>query len=223
MTATKVDAGPTYALYVALIGVLLALPAGSASRATTVRAGHVVLVEQSAMQKTALVEEKLREGDSVFQQATINTNWAGRAKMQLDDGSSLTLGANSDLVIDDFVYQPERDSGRASLRLLQGIMRMLSGRMRPGSYSVSTRIAVLGIRGTSFTIDNRNPEILSIRVDQGTVLARPLQSGKSYRLAAPSYAVCTLTACTFGDVRRAWEAPIIPDQPAVASSDALIR
>ncbi|MEM7236842.1 MAG: FecR domain-containing protein [Pseudomonadota bacterium] len=206
-----------------MIFLLSATPVWGKLETSAVRAGHVVVVEQVAMQRVEVDTERLEEGDSIYRRATINTNRAGSARMLLDDGSSLTLGANSDLVIDDFVYQPERDTGRASLRLVQGILRMLSGRMGSDSYSVSTRIAVLGVRGTAFTIDNRKPELLTIQVDEGTVIVRPLQGRESYRLTAPSFAVCTLTKCTFGDTRRAWKTHTWPGQPAIASSDALIR
>lgn len=218
------DDGCALTIVIALVlTVLSAAPARPAAQGGPPRVGQAVRVDQRSLQITDSDQEPLVDGSSIYQQSTINTNRVGRAEIELDDGTSLTLGANSDLVIDDFVYQPERDTGRASVRLLQGMMRVLSGRMQPGSFSISTRVAVLGVRGTAFTIDNTQPDMLTIHVDEGVVLARPLQSSKAFELSAPAYAVCTLTTCTLGDRRRAWTAPLLPFQSTIASSERLTR
>jgi hypothetical protein len=72
-----------------------------------------------------------------------------RSHMQalLLDRSAFTVGPNSQVTIDRFVYDPAGSSFSSSIA--KGAMRFMSGgRGRGGSRSIATPVATIGIRGT---------------------------------------------------------------------------
>ena len=78
----------------------------------------------------------------------IQTGKQGRLQVLLLDRSTFTIGPNSVLRIDRFVYDPSR--GRTSgASVLRGSFRFMSGQPNRGnSATISSPIATIGIRGT---------------------------------------------------------------------------
>ena len=78
----------------------------------------------------------------------IQTGKGGRLQLLLLDRSTFTIGANSVLRIDRFVYDPSR--GRTSgASVVRGAFRFMSGQSNRGnSATVSSPVATIGIRGT---------------------------------------------------------------------------
>ncbi len=78
----------------------------------------------------------------------IQTGKGGRLQLLLLDRSTFTIGANSVLRIDRFVYDPSR--GRTSgATVVRGAFRFMSGQSNRGnSAAVNSPVATIGIRGT---------------------------------------------------------------------------
>ena len=78
----------------------------------------------------------------------IQTGEGGRLQMLLLDRSTFTIGPNSVLRIDRFVYDPSR--GRTSgATVVRGAFRFMSGQSSRGnSATISSPVATIGIRGT---------------------------------------------------------------------------
>ena len=85
----------------------------------------------------------------------------GRAQLLLMDQTVFTIGPNSDLVIDEFVYDPASGAGRVSANFTRGMMRYVSGKIGahdPQGVSIRVRDATIGVRGTAlFVMDD--PEL----------------------------------------------------------------
>ncbi len=175
---------------VALIAGLGVLPTAAQERA-----GEALRVQQDATQGGSVQRSVLDTGDPVYRLARIETQEFGSAEMQLDDGSTLTVGPNTDLVIDDFVYSPANGSGRAALSLGFGVLRMISGQVPSGQVRIQADVATIGIRGTTFTLDTRVPNLLRIWMDDGAILVTPVDSGVTFEITAPEYAECTRNFC----------------------------
>jgi hypothetical protein len=80
----------------------------------------------------------------------IQTGQRSQLQVLLLDKSVFTVGANAQLMIDRFVYDPGRGKSFAA-SVAKGAFRFMSGRSdRGGSASVSTPVATIGIRGTIF-------------------------------------------------------------------------
>ncbi|MDA0342219.1 MAG: peptidylprolyl isomerase [Proteobacteria bacterium] len=82
-----------------------------------------------------------------------------RQKMRVGDNSAagvlfiddtrLSLGARTTIVIDEFVYKPDRGVVRGSINLVRGFMRFAS-KKGVGALKIKTPIGSIGIRGTVF-------------------------------------------------------------------------
>ena len=93
-------------------------------------------------------------GSDVFRDETIRTNDTGLVHLMFIDQSSLTIGPNSELVLDHFVYDPETNNGELSISAAKGILRFVGGALsKNGTVTVKTPVGNLGIRGAVVLID----------------------------------------------------------------------
>jgi hypothetical protein len=80
----------------------------------------------------------------------IQTGQRSQLQVLLLDKSVFTVGANAQLMIDRFVYDPASGKSFAA-SVAKGAFRFMSGRSdRGGNASVNTPVATIGIRGTIF-------------------------------------------------------------------------
>ncbi|MCW9035197.1 MAG: FecR family protein [Rhodospirillales bacterium] len=89
--------------------------------------------------------------DPVFIQDNLVTKVGALVELSMKDGATLTLGAESSIVIEDYTF--EDDQGNASLNLTRGAFRMISGALKGvegREFSLRTPVATIGIRGTDF-------------------------------------------------------------------------
>ncbi|MEM6421138.1 MAG: FecR domain-containing protein [Pseudomonadota bacterium] len=97
----------------------------------------------------------MRSGDQVFTDDRIRTGDGARAQIMFLDQTALTIGPNSDLVIDRFVYDPEQGTGEIAAEMATGFLRYLSGSVGaavPDNVTISTPAATIGIRGSAIII-----------------------------------------------------------------------
>jgi hypothetical protein len=93
-----------------------------------------------------------RIGDAVLHDEAFETWKESHAVMEFIDGSHLALGANSKLVIDDFVFDPAQVKGNALINLSVGTLRFVTGQMPHGGVVIKTPTATLTLRGTDVTV-----------------------------------------------------------------------
>ena len=83
----------------------------------------------------------------------VTTGNDDRAHLVFLDGSSVSVGPNSVLVIDKFVFNPESRSGDMALSMSRGTIRFVGGVISKSStVTVKTPSATIGIRGAIFTL-----------------------------------------------------------------------
>jgi hypothetical protein len=78
-----------------------------------------------------------------------------RMGLTFDDGSRAEITEQSQLVIDDFVYDPNTGAGKMSMKVALGTVQMASGRIARTSrenVSIRTPTASITVRGTSFSM-----------------------------------------------------------------------
>jgi hypothetical protein len=80
---------------------------------------------------------------------------AANARLQVTflDETQLTLGEHASVVIDRYVYDPNRGVGETFLQVTKGAFRFATGRikeMKDSKIAVSTPLADIGVRGTEF-------------------------------------------------------------------------
>src|SRR5713226_2896099 len=99
------------------------------------------------------VPVKLRE--DVYFKDVIETQASSRAKALFEDDSILTVGENSRVEVNEFIYDPANNQRSTILRLFQGKARALVGKLFAGlgsRFEVHTPTAVAAARGTYFVV-----------------------------------------------------------------------
>ncbi len=80
-----------------------------------------------------------------------------RAKAQLtfEDNTTVKLTEHSKIVIDDFVYDPKKGSGKLGMKMALGTARYASGQIaknNPQQVAIKTPTASIAVRGTDFSM-----------------------------------------------------------------------
>ena len=98
----------------------------------------------------------MRKGTMVIRGERVVTGPDAQMVIRFDDDTTLTLGPDTEMGIDDFVYDPSTDAGRFAANLVRGLFRWVTGKMRKDPNSTNMHVAVptgdLGIRGTDFEL-----------------------------------------------------------------------
>jgi ferric-dicitrate binding protein FerR (iron transport regulator) len=98
--------------------------------------------------------QPLSNGSGVFVNEHIRTGDSGMAQLQFLDETNLSVGPKSEVVLDRFVYDPNRGKGSVVVQTGRGVFRFVSGSQDPTSYQIKTPVATIGVRGTVFQIIN---------------------------------------------------------------------
>jgi hypothetical protein len=97
--------------------------------------------------------QSLALGSGVVFKERIETSAEGSAQLAFTDRSTLNVGRNSNLVIDQFVYDPNAGTGAMSVTLGKGILRFVGGQVSHTSgATITTPVAVMGVRGGVATV-----------------------------------------------------------------------
>jgi hypothetical protein len=92
-------------------------------------------------------------GTPVHMRDELLTGANGRLQVTFRDNTVLTLGENASVLIDRYVFDPEKGIGEAVLQATKGAFRFATGRMKELSdkkIAISTPVADIGVRGTEF-------------------------------------------------------------------------
>lgn len=119
-------------------------PAGSIG--TTLAVVNVVTAELATERRTLAI------GDRVRQNELIEAALDARTELKLEDETKLALGPGSRLVLDRFVYDPEKKNGDIAVDLIKGAFRFVTGIASKPSYVVRVPRASITVRGTIFDV-----------------------------------------------------------------------
>src|SRR5262245_36641635 len=128
----------------------------------------------------------LAAGSEVFANERVRTGQEATAQLLFLDQTSLSIGPQSEIKLDRFVYNPERGTGTLALSASKGAFRFISGSQNPNSYAIKTPGATIGVRGTSCDLmlwtgqSSSQPQLALVGV-QGTCYAR-LTNGQTVEL-----------------------------------------
>ena len=88
--------------------------------------------------------------DAVFRDELIETVVNGAMRIRFSDATSLRIGPESLVLLDEFIYDPDGDGSTMILTLSKGVFRFVSGKMNKQAYRIITPTALIGVRGTDF-------------------------------------------------------------------------
>ncbi len=101
---------------------------------------------------------KLVLGQDVIFNERINTGPSGQTQIMFLDESAMTVGPNSDLTIDQFVYDPKSGTGKLAMSATRGLLRYVGGKLskQDEAVTVRTSTATLAVRGGAFVMNVDN-------------------------------------------------------------------
>lgn len=130
-------------------------------------------------------------GADVIFQERIATQADGQVQLIFLDESSLTVGPGSDVVIDEFVYDPKTRSGKMAVRMTGGLVRFVGGRIsKNGDVSITTPVNVIGIRGGMGYVEVSPTQVTATNLF-GTVSVTGASGGEQI-ISRPGFAVTNL-------------------------------
>lgn len=113
----------------------------------------------------------IKRSDSVFIQDTIEVGSASKAQFKFTDGGLINLIASTQYRIDSYVFQKPNQVSEYASTLITGGFRAISGTIgkeNPTKTTVTTPVATIGLRGTTYEALYEN-EILFAGCEDGTV------------------------------------------------------
>jgi len=126
----------------------IAMPEESPVGKTKTSKGSVFVVRDGRQMPVAV-------GDRLFQNDTIRTGASSSVGIIFEDNTILSLGPDSEIVIDQYVFAPEKGLFSMIARMVRGTASYLSGiigHQSPESVKFRTPEATIGIRGTHFLV-----------------------------------------------------------------------
>jgi hypothetical protein len=119
-----------------------------------------VFLDSGAGRQPVAVNLRLHRSDTIFSDA-------GKAKIALNDGTVVSIGENSRLVLADYERVP--GNVKARFNLVSGALRVLAAKVSPGGkFEIETETAIAAVRGTDWVIE-ATPERTSVALVRGKV------------------------------------------------------
>ena len=81
----------------------------------------------------------------------INVGGQSGVEFRLNDSTTLSIGENAEIWLDEFVYDPARDAVEGTIKFAKGAMRFV-GSAAKKNVTVEVPTGSIGIRGTSFNL-----------------------------------------------------------------------
>jgi len=92
-------------------------------------------------------------GAHIVHKERVHTTPAGTAQLLFTDKSSMSIAPNTDIVIDEYVYNPDAKTGNMLVSLTKGTLRFVGGQLsHQGEAMITTSAANIGIRGGTVTV-----------------------------------------------------------------------
>jgi hypothetical protein len=143
--------------FVAVLVVSVALVATAAADAAAAPfTGIVRTVVGSPLVVRGGTVRPATKGTLVEKGDTIRTDAKSTVGLVFSDDTLISLGPRSEVVIDDYLFEPEADRLSFVARVLRGTMNYLSGqiaKLSPKSVRLLMPTATVGVRGTHVLIN----------------------------------------------------------------------
>lgn len=94
---------------------------------------------------------------SVYHDESIRTEVESATTLTFRDDTMISLGPNSNITLDDFVYDPNPSLSAFAMSTVQGILRFATGSLPKEAYTITTPAATIGVRGTTFAVAVQPP------------------------------------------------------------------
>lgn len=106
-------------------------------------------IERSGQQHGLSIGSPVHLGDR------LRTSAGSSVGLTLKDSTMLSIGPDSELSIDNYLFEPASDQLGLVARLARGTLHFVSGiiaKLKPEAVAIETPTATIGVRGTRFVV-----------------------------------------------------------------------
>ncbi|WP_051261372.1 FecR family protein [Desulfovibrio inopinatus] len=166
-------------------GLVFVLLVSTAHAETLV--GYAQELSPEVFAKAQGAQRTLAQRDPVFRDDTVETRTQGLATLEFWDGSVLSMSSDSQVLLSDFVYDPDQaQRARLTVSLAVGTLRFVSGETADPDadhIQIQTPMGFLGIRGTDVAVSVADDNV-EVAVFEGGPAFFTDHSGQRRRLLA---------------------------------------
>lgn len=132
--------------------------------------GRVLIATQgvTAQQPEGGIRQLARKAE-IYLGDTLTTPEGGKAQIRLNDGELISLTPATQLILEDFSFNPQASKNTSVKNLVTGGLRSISGVVGGEGYQVKTRAGTIGIRGTAYEAFTQQGNNLYVRMQRGDV------------------------------------------------------
>lgn len=133
--------------------LLFMLFCGTASGADFI--GSVRTVDGGCFIDRNEVSMQAETGTHLYKSDILRTGSHGAMGVLLRDDTSLSMGPESEIILEDFVFDPANDTMGMAATFAKGTASVITGKiseLAPESAKFSTPLITIGIRGTHFAV-----------------------------------------------------------------------
>jgi hypothetical protein len=116
--------------------------------------------------------------DPLFVDERIETSRKGGARLEFDDQTELWIGEKSEVVLDEYIYDPDTGAGEFVAALGTGLFRFVTGEMQSEGFTVVTPVATIGVRGTDFSVLVEQSGATTASCYVGAICIKPIQGSE---------------------------------------------
>jgi FecR protein len=137
----------------ALLFMVLFAMQSTASSAGSSTIGVAASIKPSAEVGVGANLQTLSPGSELHASETVRTGNLGQADLVFIDSTNLTVGPASEVLLDQFVYDPIGSSGRVVMQAKRGAVRFVTGKQDHSAYQLKTPYGT-AVFARSYDLDN---------------------------------------------------------------------
>ena len=130
------------------IALLAGLGTANAAAPSAPEIGKAELVVSEVRGRLGEITRELAIKDNVFSEEVVETQADAATRIVFLDGTELSMGPSSRMVLDRYVYDPNTGVGEMALKIVTGVFEFASGAIASSGYDIRTPFGNLGVRGT---------------------------------------------------------------------------
>ena len=105
--------------------------------------------------------EKAVVGDLVHQNDIVVTGTDGAIGVTFTDSTMLSVGPNTEIVVDKYVFDPNSSNSSFTANMARGTLQFISGeiaKLSPDAVKVNIPTGTIAVRGTRFVVEVGRPQ-----------------------------------------------------------------
>lgn len=158
----------------------------SATAQTVIGAAQKVVRQVAGTWQTRARTLQLQ--DDIYGSERISTAAESATRLIFRDKTMLSIGAESNVVLDRFVFDPDPNKSTVAISISRGVLRFVSGSLPKSRYSIRTPTASIGIRGTILEVIVAADGTTTVNVIEGSAV---VTGGGSQQSVGTGFTVVT--------------------------------